>query len=50
MAIDEVLMAAGNDLGHDDEKICKRAGGGTNGAYSRCRCIVSLVMGLSGWV
>ena len=50
MVIDEVLAPAGHDLRHGDEKKCKRAWGGTNEAYSRCSCLVSLVMGLAGWV
>ena len=47
MVIDEVLAPAGHDLRHGDEKKCKRAWGGTNEAYSRCSCLVSLVMGLA---
>jgi hypothetical protein len=50
MAIDEILVATGHGHRHGDEKICKRAWRGTNEAYSRCRCSVSLVMRLVGWV
>ena len=50
MAINECLRLQATTFAMAMRKMQTGLGGGKNEAYSRCRYLVSLVMGLAGWV
>ena len=50
MAIDDILRLQATTFAMAMRKNANGPGGGKNEAYSRCRYLVSVVVGFVGWV